>query len=75
MVIDAGSLAARRLLTLIIFIISHRPRSIFGVASVNRRVAAAGCRHFNVYVAACEETDEAACVLPNCQLFHQTDDS
>jgi len=38
MVIDAGSLAARKSLTLIIFIISHRIRSIFGVASVNRRV-------------------------------------
>jgi hypothetical protein len=31
MVIDAGSLAARKSLTLIIFIISHRTRSIFGV--------------------------------------------
>jgi len=38
MVIDAGSLAARKSLNLIIFIISHRTRSIFGVAAVNRRV-------------------------------------
>lgn len=36
--IDAGSLAARKSLSLIIFIISHRTRSIFGAASVNRRV-------------------------------------
>ena len=39
MAIDAGSLAARKSLILIIFIISHRTRSIFRAASVNRRVA------------------------------------
>ena len=38
---DAGSLAARESLSLIIFIIIHRTRSTFRVASVNRRVAGA----------------------------------
>jgi hypothetical protein len=39
MAIDAGSLAARKSLSLIIFIIIHRTQSIVRVASVNRRVA------------------------------------
>jgi hypothetical protein len=39
MTIDPGSLAARKSLSLITFIIIHRTRSIFGAASVNRRVA------------------------------------
>jgi hypothetical protein len=39
MTIDAGSLAARKLLILIIFIITGLTWSIFGVASVHRRVA------------------------------------
>jgi hypothetical protein len=39
MTIDPGSLAARKSLSLITFIIIHRTPSIFGAASVNRRVA------------------------------------
>jgi hypothetical protein len=39
MAIDVGSLSARKSLSLIIFIISHRTRSISGAASVQRLIA------------------------------------